>query len=119
MRIKWFIPGKFDIWETLGTETLEHRVAMLEARYLESPVSDASMDSTLTNVKTAIATVNTLTSEIAALKDNIATQTYYSTPDNSTPSDPAIGMCYFNTTIGKPCWWNGTNWVDASGTTIN
>ena len=119
MKIKWFIPGKFDIWETLGTETLEHRVAMLEARYLESPVSDTSMSSTLTNVKTAIATVNTLTSEIAALKDNIATQTYYSTPDNSTPPNPAIGMCYFNTTIGKPCWWNGTNWVDASGTTIN
>lgn len=29
-----------------------------------------------------------------------------------------IGLMYFDTTLGKPIWWNGTNWVDANGTTV-
>ncbi|MHA7967691.1 glycosyl hydrolase family 28-related protein [Paenibacillus sp. CAU 1782] len=28
------------------------------------------------------------------------------------------GMNYFDTTLNKPIWWNGTNWVDATGTTV-
>lgn len=26
------------------------------------------------------------------------------------------GAMYFDTTLGKPVWWNGTAWVDATGT---
>ena len=29
-----------------------------------------------------------------------------------------IGQIYFDTTVGKPIWWNGTNWVDAAGTVV-
>lgn len=29
-----------------------------------------------------------------------------------------IGLMYFDTTLNKPIWWNGTNWVDATGTTV-
>ena len=29
-----------------------------------------------------------------------------------------IGVSYFDTTLGRPIWWNGTNWVDATGTTV-
>ena len=29
-----------------------------------------------------------------------------------------IGLMVFDTTLGKPIWWNGTNWVDATGTTV-
>ena len=29
-----------------------------------------------------------------------------------------IGQTYFDTTLGKPIWWNGTNWVNASGTIV-
>ena len=28
------------------------------------------------------------------------------------------GQSAFNTTLGKPVWWNGTNWVDATGSVI-
>lgn len=27
------------------------------------------------------------------------------------------GIMYFDTTLGKPIWWNGSGWVDATGTT--
>lgn len=29
-----------------------------------------------------------------------------------------IGYLYFDTTLGKPIWFDGTNWVDATGTTV-
>ncbi len=31
------------------------------------------------------------------------------------PSEPYLGMMYFDTTVGRPIWWNGMNWVDANG----
>ena len=29
-----------------------------------------------------------------------------------------VGMFYFDTTIGKPIYWNGTAWVDSAGTVV-
>ena len=29
-----------------------------------------------------------------------------------------IGQFYFDTTLGIPIWWNGTNWINASGTVV-
>ncbi|PEW00289.1 hypothetical protein CN425_17565 [Bacillus cereus] len=29
-----------------------------------------------------------------------------------------IGIFYFDTTLNKPIWWNGTVWKDANGTTV-
>jgi len=29
-----------------------------------------------------------------------------------------IGQLYFDTTLGLPIWWNGTDWIDASGTVV-
>lgn len=29
-----------------------------------------------------------------------------------------IGTMYFDATLNKPIWWNGTVWVDATGTTV-
>lgn len=28
------------------------------------------------------------------------------------------GQSYYDTTIGKPVWWNGTNWTDAAGNSV-
>ncbi len=36
----------------------------------------------------------------------------------SRPSNPVLYQCYFDTTINKPIWWNGSNWVDALGETV-
>jgi hypothetical protein len=48
-----------------------------------------------------------------------------STPSSGTTADrpaPAnrllVGQFYFDTTVGKPIWWNGTNWIDAAGTVV-
>lgn len=34
------------------------------------------------------------------------------------PTAPAPGDCFFDTAAGKPIWYNGTKWVDATGTNI-
>ena len=33
----------------------------------------------------------------------------------SRPAAPVTGSMFFDTTIGKPVWWTGAGWVDASG----
>lgn len=29
-----------------------------------------------------------------------------------------VGFFFFDTTLSKPCWWNGTGWKDATGATV-
>lgn len=33
----------------------------------------------------------------------------------SRPSNVNVGYMYFDTTVNKPIWYNGTQWVDATG----
>jgi len=33
-------------------------------------------------------------------------------------TNPRIGWIYFDTTLGKPIWWNGTAWIDATGASV-
>ncbi len=37
---------------------------------------------------------------------------------SSRPTATNVGEFYFDTSIGKPIWWSGTNWVDATGTIV-
>jgi hypothetical protein len=42
-------------------------------------------------------------------------------PDGTTaerPTTAALGYMFFDTTLGHPVWWDGTNWVDATGVTV-
>lgn len=34
------------------------------------------------------------------------------------PTNPEAGEMVFDTTLGKPVWWQGSRWVDATGTTV-
>jgi hypothetical protein len=47
----------------------------------------------------------------------------FNNPDfGSTGARPTIqrtvGQTYFDSTLGKPIWWNGTVWVDSAGTPV-
>lgn len=39
-------------------------------------------------------------------------------PTASRPASPAAGAPYFDTDLGKPIWWGGTGWVDATGSPL-
>lgn len=34
------------------------------------------------------------------------------------PTSSVLGESYFDTTVNKPIWWNGTNYQDAAGNVI-
>lgn len=36
----------------------------------------------------------------------------------SRPASPNAGECYFDTTLGIPIWYDGANWIDATGSTV-
>lgn len=42
-------------------------------------------------------------------------------PDGTTAARPttvSTGYMYFDTTLGKPIWWSGAAWVDATGSVV-
>jgi hypothetical protein len=43
-------------------------------------------------------------------------------PSGTTANRPTerreVGQYYFDTTLGIPIWYDGTNWVDATGGTV-
>lgn len=34
------------------------------------------------------------------------------------PGIHAVGDVYFDTTLGLPIWWDGTNWINAAGAIV-
>lgn len=74
----------------------------------------------------ALATVEGITNEeLAAVITAIGTLTNeqlaaVTTVNNggdtaSRPAEPVLYQSYFDATLGKPIWWDGTGWVDAAG----
>ena len=37
---------------------------------------------------------------------------------SNRPATPTLYQSYFDSTLGHPIWWNGTNWVDATGAIV-
>lgn len=52
---------------------------------------------------------------ITALKNK---GTLNSGATGARPTATVIGWSYFDTTVGKPIWWNGSVWKDAAGSTV-
>jgi len=34
------------------------------------------------------------------------------------PSDPRLGQEFFDTVLGYPIWYNGSDWVNSAGSTV-
>lgn len=39
-------------------------------------------------------------------------------PTTGRPLDVPVGFMGFDTDLGLPIWWNGTDWIDASGNIV-
>lgn len=52
------------------------------------------------------------------ISDFAHTHTPNSGDTSSRPTTSETGLMYFDITLGKPIWWNGSAWVDATGTTV-
>ena len=45
-------------------------------------------------------------------------QPVISFPTAGRPLDVPVGFMGFDTDLGLPIWWNGTDWIDASGNIV-
>lgn len=77
-----------------------------------------------TNQRNNYAYIGLMGPEDTAMKTNIFRifphgvwfQTYHG-PSSSRPNG-IVGLCYFDESIGKPIWYDGSKWVDGTGTTV-
>ncbi len=53
-------------------------------------------------------------------RNQVAPRSYItrSTTTAARPTTSVLGESYFDTTINKPVWWNGTNYADAAGNVV-
>lgn len=100
----------------LGTVLTSHQ-SLSSYAHLESP--------TFTGVpKAPTAAAGTNDTQIATTAFvNTAISNSTSTKINSGTSRPTltavdIGYVFLDTTLGKPIWWNGSAWIDATGATV-
>ena len=62
--------------------------------------------------------------EDGAVADSVSFSDVIKTINNASgatanrPSNPYTGFCYFDTTIIRPIWFDGTKWVDNAGVTV-
>ena len=78
---------------------------------------NATADMTAAEIKTAYESNNDTNAYTDAEKTVVA-KVFQSGDTASRPASPVVGESYFDTDLGKPIWFDGTNWVDATGTTV-
>lgn len=75
---------------------------------------------TTTTTKNAALLNSEIDGNIKSIVESI--EALYVPNSGTTSTRPTIGVIvgymYFDTTINKPVWWNGTVWKDAAGTNV-
>jgi hypothetical protein len=73
----------------------------------------------LKNCTTVIAKANATYCEVCSeILQALPTKTFPTGVTANRPANVETGYQYFDTTLGKPIYYNGTSWVDATGTTV-
>ncbi len=84
-------------------------------RYIKRQVKDADIDRAFDDVRVSLDSIT----ENAGLQTVAAsTPKASSGPTAARPTGVPTGQTFFDTTLGKPIWWNGKHWVDATGANV-
>jgi hypothetical protein len=62
-------------------------------------------------------TVDSVNNQIQQAIITLSTPSAGITADRPS-TDLQVGQFYFDTTINRPIWWDGTNWINAAGTVV-
>jgi len=62
-----------------------------------------TVDSVNNQIQQAVITLSTPSAGTTALRPSTSLQ---------------VGQFYFDTSINRPIWWDGTNWINAAGTVV-
>lgn len=103
------------IYRTLGTVAVTPKGSYSSSAYYEK------LDIVLYNGVSYIAkkSSNNVSPTNTEYWQLFSTPVYLSgTTSNRPTTNLYTGLYYFDTTLGKPIWYNGSGWVDATGTTV-
>ena len=97
----------------MTNEELVAALATVEGITNEELAAVITAIGTLTNEQLAavVTAIGALTNEELA----VVTTVNNGGDTASRPTEPVLYQSYFDATLGKPIWWNGTGWVDAAG----
>ena len=93
------------------------QIHLLNHSLLSDTVTDTSFNIEWNNLKQVL-------DKLYELKENGSiyvmnySQRKETVSSSTRPVTPIIGMCVFDETLKKPIWYNGTNWIDATGITV-
>ena len=76
---------------------------------------DSSDYPAIPNGAAPVAYLDTTGSPVLTIYDKHPVIRQSSGPTASRPDDPPTGAMYFDTDLGKPVWYTGAGWVDATG----
>jgi hypothetical protein len=62
-------------------------------------------------------TLDSTNNQIISAVNTLSTPSAGTTGDRPS-TDLQVGQFYFDTTINRPIWWDGTNWINAAGTVV-
>ena len=104
----------------------EQEIEDVPSNYYTKPQMDEKIAAHTTSVNNAINQQNDTLSGFGTRIDDVEETVESFIADRpisgttgQRPVVGTVGYIYFDTTLGKPVWWNGTAWVDATGTAVN
>ncbi|MEK3987461.1 hypothetical protein MHB77_29450 [Paenibacillus sp. FSL K6-3166] len=115
------IKSEFLLWE--GIATIYYTDISLQSITVYVLNSGVETGSIRSQISVTCEPLDPLTFGLNTTADSIQIRTkVQNTSYGTTAIRPTIGLYinkqYFDTTLGKPIWWNGTVWKDAAGTTV-
>ena len=100
-----------------GNLSVENVFTSAEKTKLAGIEDNATADMTDAEIKTAYENNSNTNAYTDAEKTQVA-KIDQSGDTSSRPSSPATGEMYFDTDLGYPIWYDGSDWVDSTGTTV-
>jgi len=89
-----------------------------EAAHIASVATERATTSTAISTVVAAERVITNTNQAAAIAASAANRLAAVATSGRPVTGIVAGSTVFDTTLGKPIWYNGTVWKDAAGTTV-
>lgn len=103
-----------DYTDTVTKNTLEYLIHF----YYNNLTEDLINNITISDNKLALDTPIFIKFRLANLVLNINTLSTNSGNTDNRPNKYYIGYKYFDTTLNKPIYWDGTKWIDAIGNNV-
>lgn len=104
----------FDPYRMYDGRTIEHPQGAMFCIWCDKGDTDGTDEG-----DNVIATTEPLIAKFGEVLANKLKKSYSSAlTTESRPTLPVTGQFLFDTTLGKPVWWAGAKWVDATGAEV-